>query len=138
MQVIGLTQSIKNMQRRRQTVKPNCYRGAKIISGEWAVNSSLKAPVDTGDTKKMLRNSRQSLGNNIGWVNIVKDGLGYKRKENRNGEPIKYLDAIENERGSNKYFMRQASNIAEQRAKQIANEIAKSIKSGQLIGDKHD
>lgn len=134
MQIIGLKQSINNMRNRKKAAKPSCYRGGKIISGEWAVNASLKAPVDTGDTKKMLRNSRKSLGNNVGWVNVVKDSLSYKRKENRDGEPIKYLDAIENERGSNKYFMRQANNIAEQRAKQVANEIVNAIKLGRSTG----
>lgn len=130
MQIIGIDKALHNMRNRQRTAKPSCYQASKILSHEWAVNSSLRAPVDTGDTRKMLRNSSKSLGNNVGWVNIVKSNLSYSRKENKDGEPIKYLDAIENERGSNKYFMRQASNIAEQSAKQVANDIAREIKVG--------
>lgn len=130
MQIIGLNKSVKNLKRRKFVAKSSCYQGGKELSREWAINSSLKAPVDTGDTKKMLRNSQKSLGTSVGWANVVKSTLSYKRKENKGGEPIKYLDAIENERGSNKYFMRQANNIAEQSAKQIANDIGRKIKIG--------
>lgn len=42
MQIIGLNKSAKNLRRRKSVAKSSCYKEGKVLSHEWAINSSLK------------------------------------------------------------------------------------------------